>query len=38
MGPNTFWNLNLGQRDKVDVYAEQEQRWSPPGATRSACA
>ncbi|MCO5979326.1 TonB-dependent receptor [Ideonella oryzae] len=29
MGPNTFWNLNLGQRDKVDVYAEQEQRWSP---------
>ena len=29
MGPNTFWNLNLGQRDKVDVYAEQEQRWGP---------
>ncbi len=28
MGPNTFWNVDFGQRRKVDAYAEWEARWS----------
>ena len=28
MGPNTFWNIDYGQREKFDVFAEWEARWS----------
>ncbi|MBI1651377.1 TonB-dependent receptor [Hyphomicrobium sulfonivorans] len=28
MGPNTYWNINGGERDRVAVYAEVEQRWT----------
>lgn len=27
MGPNTFWNINNGQRDKYDVFAEWDAKW-----------
>ena len=29
MSPNTFWNINNGQRDRFDVFAEWEARWNP---------
>ena len=29
MSPNTFWNINDGQRDRFDAFAEWEARWSP---------
>lgn len=29
MAPNTFWNINDGQRDRFAVFAEWEARWSP---------
>lgn len=29
MAPNTFWNINDGQRDRLAVFAEWEARWSP---------
>ena len=29
MGPNKFWNINGGQRDRLEVFAEWEARWSP---------
>lgn len=29
MGPNAFWNIDYGQRNKVDLFAEWEARWSP---------
>lgn len=29
MAPNTFWNINNGQRDRLDVFAELESRWNP---------
>lgn len=29
MAPNTFWNINNGHRDRVDVFGEWEARWSP---------
>lgn len=29
MSPNTFWNINNGQRDRLDVFAEWEARWTP---------
>ncbi len=29
MTPNTFWNINNGQRDRGDIYAEWEASWSP---------
>ena len=29
MGPNVFWNINNGQRDRADVFAEWEARWNP---------
>ena len=29
MGPNTFWNIDYGQRNKVDVFSEWEVRWNP---------
>ncbi len=28
MGPNSFWNINNGQRDKYDVFAEWDAKWS----------
>jgi len=28
MSPNTFWNINNGQRDRFDLFAEWEARWS----------
>lgn len=28
MGPNTFWNINNGERDRYDVFAEWEAKWS----------
>ncbi|HEU0220503.1 MAG TPA: TonB-dependent receptor [Gallionella sp.] len=29
MSPNTFWNINNGQRDRFDLFGEWEARWSP---------
>ena len=29
MGPNTFQNINDGQRDRYDLFAEWEARWTP---------
>lgn len=29
MAPNTFWNINGGQRDRLDLFAELETRWTP---------
>ena len=29
MAPNTFWNIRDGQRDRLDVFAEWQARWSP---------
>ncbi len=29
MSPNTFWNINDGKRDRSDVFAEWEARWTP---------
>jgi iron complex outermembrane receptor protein len=28
MGPNAFWNVDHGQRDKIDAFAEWEARWN----------
>ncbi|NOT15176.1 MAG: TonB-dependent receptor plug domain-containing protein [Methylotenera sp.] len=28
MGPNTFWNVNNGERDKYDVFAEWDAQWN----------
>jgi iron complex outermembrane receptor protein len=28
MSPNTFWNINNGQRDRFDVFGEWEAAWS----------
>ncbi|NTV10571.1 MAG: TonB-dependent receptor [Zoogloea sp.] len=28
MGPNTFWNINHGQRDRIGVFGEWESRWN----------
>jgi len=28
MGPNTFWNIDYGQRQKIDVFGEWEARWN----------
>jgi len=28
MGPNTFWNINDGQRDRFDVFGEWDARWN----------
>ena len=27
MAPNTFWNINEGERDRIGVFAEWEARW-----------
>lgn len=29
MWPNTFWNINNGQRDRLDLFGEWEARWNP---------
>ncbi len=29
MGPNAFWNVDYGQREKLDAFVEWETRWSP---------
>lgn len=34
MAPNTFWNINDGERDRIDVYAEWEARWSAQWLTQ----
>ncbi|NMM37609.1 MAG: TonB-dependent receptor plug domain-containing protein [Glaciimonas sp.] len=34
MAPNTFWNINDGQRDRFDVFAEWEAVWSPQWLTQ----
>jgi iron complex outermembrane receptor protein len=34
MGPGTFWNINNGQRDRVDLFAEWEARWTPQWLTQ----
>ncbi|MDO9149836.1 MAG: TonB-dependent receptor plug domain-containing protein [Methylotenera sp.] len=28
MSPNTFWNINNGQRDRYDIFAEWDAAWS----------
>ncbi len=28
MGPNVFWNIDFGRRDKLDAFAEWEARWN----------
>ncbi len=34
MGPNTFQNINNGQRDRYDVFAEWEAKWSKEWMTQ----
>ncbi|HEX9173542.1 MAG TPA: TonB-dependent receptor [Telluria sp.] len=34
MAPNTFWNINDGQRNRLAVFAEWEARWSPQWFSR----
>jgi iron complex outermembrane recepter protein len=29
MGPNEFWNIDYGQREKFDAFVEWEAHWSP---------
>lgn len=29
MGPNAFWNVDYGQRQKFDIFGEWEAAWSP---------
>lgn len=29
MSPNTFWNINNGERDRLDIFGEWEARWNP---------
>ncbi|MBF0158473.1 MAG: TonB-dependent receptor [Magnetococcales bacterium] len=33
MAPNTFWNLNNGQRDRLGAFAEWEAHWNPQWLT-----
>lgn len=33
MQPNTFWNINNGQRDRFDVFGEWEAAWTPQWMT-----
>jgi len=33
MSPNTFRNIDDGERDRIDVYAEWEARWRPEWST-----
>ena len=34
MGPTTFWNVDFGQRLRLDAYAEWEARWSDAWLTQ----
>lgn len=34
MAPNTFWNIRNGQRNRLDVYAEWDARWSAQWVTQ----
>ncbi|MEN6585880.1 MAG: TonB-dependent receptor [Sulfuricella sp.] len=34
MSPNTFWNINNGQRDRLAAFAEWEARWTPQWLTQ----
>ena len=29
MGPNAFWNVDYGTRNKIDYFGEWEARWNP---------
>lgn len=29
MGPNSFWNIDDGQREKIDAFVEWEAHWNP---------
>jgi iron complex outermembrane receptor protein len=29
MGPNAFWNIDYGQREKIDTFVEWEAHWNP---------
>ena len=29
MGPNTFWNIDYGQRERIDAFVEWEAAWTP---------
>lgn len=29
MGPNTFWNIDFGRRDRLGIFGEWEALWSP---------
>ncbi|HMN22596.1 MAG TPA: TonB-dependent receptor [Ottowia sp.] len=33
MAPNTFWNIRDGRRDRIDLFAEWQARWSPQWLT-----
>jgi iron complex outermembrane receptor protein len=34
MGPNAFWNIDYGQREKFDAFAEWEAQWNPQWLTQ----
>lgn len=34
MGPNTFWNINDGQRDRIGLFAESDYQWSEKLSTQ----
>jgi iron complex outermembrane receptor protein len=34
MGPGTFWNINAGKRDRIDLFTEWEGRWSEQWLTQ----
>jgi iron complex outermembrane receptor protein len=34
MGPNDFWNVDYGQRNKIDLFVEWEATWSPAWTTQ----
>ena len=35
MAPDTFWNIRDGRRDRLDLFAEWEARWSPQWLTQA---
>lgn len=34
MGPNTFWNINNGKRDRIGAFAESDYQWSEKLSTQ----
>lgn len=34
MGPGTFWNINEGKRDRIDLFTEWEGRWNEQWLTQ----